>query len=149
MKPVSRIMCSCGAMALLALVFTFRNAGAQRICCQGDLWLHWDLQARRSYIDGYGLGYTRGHDDGCEQATHTRVGRLNDGQETAAQHCAEQQLDFSKGDEQLEKLVTTFYKTYPDSRDINIFEVLDLLAKNRTLDEIHRYPFMRHKVPTP
>jgi hypothetical protein len=105
---------------------------AQRVCCQGDLWLKWNHSVRESYVWGYTEGYTKGNMDGCKQG-----------------QCSQQQVDFSKGSDYLVRSITDFYTRYPKDRDIYIDEILDLLGKGLTLEEIHHHPFWRHKLPEP
>jgi hypothetical protein len=118
---------------------------AQRICCQGDEWLKLNHQVREWYVIGYVSGYSDGHKEGCEHGLQAQSAADDPGD--YRHRCTEQQLDFSKGTDFLVKSLTDFYTKYPDARDIYIYEVLDSLGKNLTLEEIHKYPFMRHKVP--
>jgi len=90
-------------------------------------------------VIGYVSGYSDGHRDGCEHGLATGQGA--DQQDDVEHRCTAKQLDFSKGTDFLVKSVTDFYTKYPDARDIYIYEVLDALAKNLTLEEVHRYPF--------
>jgi hypothetical protein len=115
---------------------------AQRPCCQGDEWLKLNHDVREWYVIGYVSGYSDGHKDGCEH------GLRGTGERDDAEHrCTVRQLDFSKGTDFLIKSVTDFYTKYPDARDIYIYEILDALGRKLTLEEIHRYPFMRHEQP--
>ncbi len=121
---------------------------AQRVCCQGDLWLKWKHSVRESYVWGYTEGYTKGNMDGCKQARKDSPSEIKSAHENEAGHeCSQQQPDFSKGSDYLVKSVTDFYIRYPKDRDIYIDEILDLLGKGLTLEQIHNYPFWRHHPP--
>jgi hypothetical protein len=133
-------------MALAGLLtFGATPTLCQRACCEGDEWLKMSKDARESYVIAYVLGYAKGHADGCEQA-FTHEPRSDDRDENE-HRCKRQDLDFSKGSDFLTGAVTDFYKRFPDSRDLYIYEILNALGKNLTLDEIRKYPFLRHKVP--
>jgi hypothetical protein len=117
----------------------------QRACCEGDEWLKLSKGARETYVIAYVLAYSKGHADGCEQAFAHEP--KSDDRDESEHRCDTQDLDFSKGSDFLIGAVTDFYKRYPDSRDLYIYEILNALGKNLTLEEIHKYPFLRHKVP--
>ena len=59
-----------------------------------------------------------------------------------------QPFDLSKDTQFYVQSLTTFYTRYPDARDIYIYEILELLGENLTLEEIYKHPFMRHKGPS-
>jgi len=120
------------SVVLTAWMLAASPLSAQRVCCQGDLWLKWNHSARESYVWGYTEGYTKGNMDSCKQG-----------------QCSQQQVDFSKGSDYLVRSITDFYTRYPKDRDIYIDEILDLLGKGLTLEEIHNHPFWRHKLPEP
>jgi hypothetical protein len=116
---------------VLALCILVTNPlRAQRVCCQGELWLKWSHSARESYVWGYTEGYTKGNMNSCNEGP-----------------CSQQQVDFSRGSTYFVKSITDFYIRYPKDRDIYIDEILDLLGKGLTLEEIHNHPFWRHKPP--
>jgi hypothetical protein len=123
---------------------------AQRVCCQGDLWLKWKHGARESYVWGFTEGYTKGQMDGCEQGRKYSRGDIKSSHEDASEHsCPKEEHDFSKGSDYLVRAITDFYTRYPEDRDIYIDEILDLLGKGQTLEQIHNHPFWRHKPPQP
>jgi hypothetical protein len=139
MRTASLGLISCIAI-LLAIVLVVRPLAAQRQCCQGDLWLKFDQSSRERYVDGYFLGYSRGHEKGCEDAAKRHNSSTDD--------CGIQPLDLSKDTQFYVRSLTTFYTRYPDARDIYIYEILELLGENLTLEEIYKHPFMRHKGPS-
>ena len=112
---------------------------AQRVCCQGDLWLKWSQAARTSYVWGYTEGFTKGQRDGCQS--------IQDSKDRIQTKCPKEEPDFSRGSDSLVSSVTEFYTRYPKDRDIYIDEILDLLGKGLSLDQIHSHPFWRHTTP--
>ena len=132
MKPEKRTVLACSVVLAGWMILTAAPLAAQRVCCQGDLWLKWNHGMRESYVWGYTEGYVKGHMDGCKQI-----------------QCSQEQVDFSKGSDSLVKSVTDFYIRYPKDRDIYIDEILDLLGKGLTLEEIHNHPFWRHQPASP
>ena len=87
MRTASLGLISC-VVILLAIVLEVRPVAAQRQCCQGDLWLKFDHSSRERYVDGYLLGYSRGHEKGCEDSAK----RHN----SSADDCGIQPFDLSK-----------------------------------------------------
>jgi hypothetical protein len=134
----------CSAL-LATLTLAAAPVRAQRPCCEGDEWLKLNHDVREWYVIGYVLGYSKGHTQGCEHALVAQP--KSDDRDEAEKKCKKQERDFSRGTDFLMTSVTEFYTRYPDGRDIYIYEVLDALGKNLSLEEIHKYPFMRHKVP--
>jgi hypothetical protein len=130
-----------GVGILLLAAFYPKSSAAQRICCPGDRWLEFDDSARQRYVEGYILGYTQGHEDGCEDSAK----RHN----VSSQDCGSASIQFSKEITFYSGSLTTFYTRYPDARDLNFYEILQLLGQNLTLEEIHTHPFMRHDPPSP
>jgi len=51
----------------------------------------------------------------------------------------------SKGTTYWTQQVTDFYKTYAGDRDINVDEILEQMRNGLTLEQIHKYPFMRRR----
>jgi len=146
-KRSARLALYVCSVLLTLLTLAGSSLKAQRPCCQGDEWLKLSHQVREWYVIGYISGYWDGHRDGCEHGLQGRLGA--DDPDDAEHRCTKQQLDFSKGTDFLVKSVTDFYTKYPDARDIYIYEILDLLGKNLSLEEIHKHPFMRHQSPNP
>ena len=58
------------------------------------------------------------------------------------------QKDFSANTDELVDSITNFYTRYGDVRDVLPYEVLDSLGDGLSLEEIHKFPFMRHQQPT-
>jgi hypothetical protein len=56
--------------------------------------------------------------------------------------CLDQRLNFSKNPN-LSQDVTTFYKRYPENRIVFIQEILELIGKGWSLEEIHENPPFR------
>jgi len=42
---------------------------AERVCCEGDLWLKWTEDHREVYAFGYTLGYSKSFADACAIAS--------------------------------------------------------------------------------
>jgi hypothetical protein len=131
---------------IILLVALALPLSAQRLCCQGDWWLKWSQSTREAYVFAYSLGYSEGHADGCNQTTkHLPAAIRTEYGDAARNKCTDEGLDFTKGSEYFANNITQFYKQYPKDKDIYIEEVLKLLAKGLTIEEIHNYPFPRHE----
>lgn len=127
----------------IVLLLVSGQLWSQRVCCEGEMWLKWNNDRRESYLWGYMIGYSHAYWEGCRQAMRslpkgTDVQSIEDS-------CEKNQRDFSKGTTYWAQQVTKFYKTYPHDRDINIDEILEKLGNGLTLDQIHKFPFMRRR----
>lgn len=127
----------------LALLVSSRPAPAQRDCCQGNWWLKWDNDQRKMYFYGYAVGYTNGFLHGCERGSR-RAPTTGKDLQLPFDRCMEGQRDFSRGADYFVGEVTSFYQSHPEVRDIYPYEVLDLLGRGLTVQQIRSYPFMRH-----
>jgi len=144
---------SCDRRLLLRYIAIFLlwacSAGvlsAQRVWHQGDMWLKWGHDAREAYIFGYLNGYRDGHGDGCKQLL---TGDAPSHQTDQVERCRDtEEIDYSKGTTYFDNLLTDFYKRYPGDRELDIQEVLNLLLRGLTLEQIHHHPFPRHNTPT-
>ena len=133
------------AMATLLLISG--AAPAQRDCCQGDWWLKWNPGQRETYFFGYAVGYSKGFMYGCQRGTeHWPVEASNN---QPFNKCMEEERDFSKGQDYFVNAVTEFYTGHPEVRDIEPYEVIDLLGKGLTVEQVRKYPFMRHSATPP
>lgn len=129
----------------LALLVSARPVPAQRDCCQGDWWLKWNKDQRKTYFYGYAIGYSNGFLRGCERGS---AGSAVKGTELQPRfdRCMEHERDFSRGPDYFVEAVTSFYTGHPEVRDIYPYEVLDLLGKGLSVEQIRRYPFERHGI---
>jgi hypothetical protein len=140
-----------GLSAFIAVAVIWILAGAplagQRWWHQGDTWLKWNHNERDAFLFGYMVGYSNGHTDGCSHGINPKSGETKPEYESGAlSECTKQQIDFSKGTD-FSKLLTDFYNRYPKDRELGIDEVLDLLAKGLTLEQIHNHSFPRRPAP--
>jgi hypothetical protein len=136
-------------LLLITVILVPTILGAQRPCCEGDWWLKWTKAQRESYVWGYMTGFSHAYPEGCLEALRALPARPSpEVVEAAKDQCYLHQPDFSKGTTYWVKEVTDFYKTYAQDRDIYISEVLEQLGNGLTLEQIHKYPFMRRRVPT-
>jgi hypothetical protein len=106
----------------------------QRAEKQGDVWMKWNQESRKTYILGYMAGYSTAYAEACRRVA-------NEGGATS--HCMEQQLEFSQDPVYYVKNITDLYTRYPDDRDIYLQEAIEQLSKGRTIEEIHSHPFRR------
>jgi hypothetical protein len=113
---------------------------AQRDSSEAKSWLRWSQKRREAYVVGYVEGYYRGYSLGCQEGTRDWPGPLQPGFDNfPVNKCLDQKLDLTKGID-LTKDVTTFYRRYPENRDLLIKEILEELGKGRSLEEIHNHP---------
>jgi hypothetical protein len=142
-----RALFACSILVAICIIHTVPVAG-QRWWHQGDTWLKWKHDVREGYVFGYFVAYAAGHEDGCKQGGKNVFGGAKPASVSSNdQSCTQQDLDFSKGSEYFVKQISNFYTRYPGDREIDIGEVLPLLAKGLTLEEIHNHPFPRRRPP--
>jgi hypothetical protein len=112
---------------LLACAIAAFPTFAQRGWHQGDTWLKWKESARESYVFGYFNGYSNRHDETCEPVQNEWQKEIN----TTV----------------IANKITDYYRRYPEDREIDIAEVIEQLGNGLTVEQIHNYPFARHKPP--
>jgi hypothetical protein len=112
---------------LLACAIAAGPTHAQRDWHQGDMWLKWKESARQSYVFGYFNGYSSRHGESCEPTHPEGQKEIN----TAV----------------VAKKITDYYRRYPEDREIYISEVIEQLGNGLTVEQIHNYPFPKHKAP--
>ena len=112
---------------LLACAIAAVPTFAQRNWHQGDAWLKWKESARESYVFGYFNGYSNRNGKSCEPTQKAWQKEIN----TAV----------------VAKTITDYYRRYPEDREIDIAEVIEQLGNGLTIEQIHNYPFPRHKLP--
>lgn len=140
------ILRNCTILLLCSIVGVLLKFGAppQRDCCLGDWWLKMSAAERRTYFLGYSTGYSEGFSHGCQRGTEHWPVTVEGYDNLPINRCMSDQRDFSKGPSFFVKAVDEFYSGHPEVRDVYPSEVLNLLGKGLTVDEIRKYPFMRH-----
>jgi len=134
---------------LIALILLPTTVVGQRACCEGNWWLKWNKDQRESYVWGFMTGFSHAYLEGCRVALKALPpGTSPEIAETAMNQCYRTQADFSSGTTHWAQEVTDFYNKYPRDRDVYISEVLEQLRNGSTLDQIHKYPFMRRGAPS-
>jgi hypothetical protein len=132
------------------VVVVVKVAPGQRVCCEGDTWLKWSSEARKTYVWGFSSAYARGYESACRKMDKLWTAPLGLGPENdPLKECLAEEIGLSKGADYYANAVTDFYTRYPGDRDIGIEEVVEQLAKGLTVAQIHHYPFWRHSRPAP
>jgi hypothetical protein len=86
-------------------------------------------------MEGYESGFSRGCEALADQLPQRSYTDLKD---FPVNKCMAKNLDFKGID--MAKDVTAFYRRYPENRDLFIQEILEELAKGRSIEEIHNHP---------
>jgi hypothetical protein len=129
----------------LTILFCFaRPLSADRVCCEGDLWLQWRAERREAYVFGYTLGYSRGFAEACGREREITLPKTSNLEDEPVRKCRRGLPDFSKGSIYLVDAVTRFYVHHPAQRDIYITEILDLLGTGKNIGQIHKHNFPAH-----
>jgi len=136
------------ALCALAMVFVFMNFGTgQRICCDGDIWLKWNLQERSAYIWGFSAGYANAYESACANMAKLWNDTAEPRPNEPYGKCLATAKDLTRSTDYYVDAVTVFYSRYPADREISMEEVLAQLAKGLTVEQVHHYPFPRHAPP--
>lgn len=136
--------------SLALAIFGGGLAPAQRVCCQGDIWLKWTHQERKAYILGFATAYAKGYESACRKMDKLWTAPPGTGPEEALlKRCLADEIGLSKSADYYAETVTEFYTRYPGDRDINIDEVIEQVVKGLTIEQIHHHPFWRHSPPDP
>jgi|BogFormECP03_OM2_1039629.scaffolds.fasta_scaffold05784_2 hypothetical protein len=143
-ERVSRLLLACSILALWTLE-AGPLSGQHGGWPLGNAWLKWNHSEREKFVWGYTTAYSKGYGSACRQIALEWTGPVQPGYENAPLNkCLKGQLDFSKGSDTLIKSITDFYKRYPDDKDVSIEEILDLLGKGLSVEEVHNHPFEGH-----
>jgi hypothetical protein len=138
----SELIIGLAIVALSALGAT--SLLGQRAWHQGDTWMKWSRESRENFVFGYTSGYSTAYGNVCRRMAIAPDVNVKPGHENLPMNvCLQGQLDFSKGTEYFVNNITEFYKQYPGDRDIYIYEVVEQLADNLSLEQIHNHPFPR------
>jgi hypothetical protein len=119
----------------------------QRMCCEGDMWLKWSELEKDLFVNGYVAGYVSGLGSGCRTGIGTSSDQKGIENERRIDTCSRDVADFYKGTPYLSKRITEFYIRYPEDRELDPNEILDLVGRGLTPEQIHHHPFPRHTEP--
>jgi hypothetical protein len=117
----------------------------QRMGSLGDVWLKWSTLDKDIFVGAYVAGYTSGRESGCRAGVSEPPGKdhaASDGDLSV--RCTQDLGDFDKSSAYLIKRITDFYKQYPGDRDLTPNEILNLVGRGLSSEEIHIHPFPRH-----
>jgi hypothetical protein len=138
----SELIIGFAILAISTLAAT--SLSGQRAWHQGDTWMKWTRESRENFVFGYISGYSTAYGNVCRRMAIAPDVKPKPGSENLPMNvCLQGQLDFSKGTEYFVRNITDFYARYPGDRDIYINEVVEQLADNLTLEQIHNRPFPR------
>jgi hypothetical protein len=128
-------------LVTFALLFlTTSLVRAQRGYPEGKSWLKWGNKHREAYVVAFVEGYYDGYANGCSEGTRSAsIGSTQSGQQLPYQACIDRKRDLTRGIG-LARIVTQFYRQYPENRNLFIREVLDEIGKGKSLSEIHSSP---------
>ena len=112
-------------------------ASATEDMTDGDIWLRWSRERRQAFVDGYIEGYYRGNLNGCQDAAEQ-----GDNKPAAdfLSECLNRRLRFAVETARYEKEITRFYTLYAENRNLSEKYILEELAGNVTIEEIHKNP---------
>jgi hypothetical protein len=127
-------------------ILTASPVAAQRGWHSGDTWMKWNDTAREAWYMGYVDGYMKAQSEICAEIARKPRVELNSA-DLSLDSCATGTVDYSKGSKYFTAQMTEFYKRYAQDRDLSLDEVVELLAKGLTFEQIHSYPFFRRALP--
>jgi hypothetical protein len=126
----------CLLLAVAVSAILVALASAAENLTDGDIWLHWSRERRQAFVDGYIVGYYRGHLNGCQDG----AGEANKPAADFLSKCFNRRLGFSVETGLYEEQITKFYTLYPENRNLSEKYILEALAGNLTIEEIHKTP---------
>jgi len=125
-----------GAIVVLVGVHSSLDLAATS-CCEGTLWLKASKDSRTSYVGGFIEGLTRGFGQGCLSGTRDIEASKPGLDADPLRNCLTKSYTFSRDTEEYVKLITDFYRRYPDDRGMPTSDVLLKLSRGLGLEQIH------------
>jgi hypothetical protein len=110
---------------------------AATACCEGTIWLKASKDSRTSYVGGFIEGLTRGFGQGCLSGTRDIEASKPGLDADPLRNCLTKSYTFSRDTEEYVKLITDFYRRYPDDRGMPTSDVLLKLSRGLGLEQIH------------
>ena len=142
-NPVGKLV----FVIFLSLAIAPVPRAGQRMRDQGDIWFTWNQTERENYVYGYTSGYYHGFGNSCLRSVEDLHFNSTPPQPGPHKICMDGDKQFFRGNDDPVDLIDDFYTRYPDVHDISPAEVLDLIGDGLSLEQIHKYPFMRHDPP--
>jgi len=135
---------------VISLIFCpFSSLSAQRLCCEGDVWLRWTEDHREDYVKGYILGRAAGYSDACYRMAKYWPAPITLGdKKNPLSKCLKEMPDFSRGPEYFAQQVTDFCTKYPENRILLTTEVLEALGDGKSIQDLHQHPPFPADTPT-
>jgi hypothetical protein len=129
------------ATALVALFSQQHSVTlAATACCEGTIWLKASKDTKTAYVDGYVEGIMHGFGQGCLAGTKGVQASAPGIEGDPFRKCLAKGYTFSRTTDEYVKLITDFYRKYPDDRDMPISEVLVKLSQGLGFEQIHLEP---------
>ena len=136
MKNISGLFLS----FLLALMLSAGSslAGEPSIAL-GEQWLKWSDETRFVYVLAYLGGRAHGFVDGCKVGQKMYLTRKMTG--LPGESCIRSAPEYSKHLEEYSEIISNYYRSYPEDRNVPVFVVLDGLtdARHLTIQQMHDY----------
>jgi hypothetical protein len=104
---------------------------------EGGRWLQWGEETRFEYVQGYVTAYQRGFYEACAVAasSHSRP------DDRSIDECRRKVPRYSRDLSDYLKLITQYYRTYPDDLNVALSELLEAFSDSQhlTIEQTHEY----------
>lgn len=106
---------------------------------EGELWLKWSGEVRRTYVSAYLIGFTSGFGRGCEAGAKAVTPQPTGLKDDPSHNCLQATPAFPNSD-LLTDRVTQFYDRHPSDRDLYVTEVIQGISKGLSAEEMRSTP---------
>ena len=128
-------------IGVLVTLLLFTTAGfTADDSSEGERWLSWSDETRIGYVTGFLWGFEQGYFQGCEVGEKTYSTRPSG---LPGEKCIAKIPNHLKTPGEYAEIITSYYISYPDDRNVRVLSLLVGLQSNPdlTIQEIHKtYP---------
>ena len=127
------------SVLLTLLLFATAGVTADGLL-EGERWLTWSDETRIGYVTGFLWGFEQGYFQGCEVGEKTYSTKVSG---LPGEKCIAKIPNHLKTPGEYAEIITRYYRSYPDDRNVHVLSLLVGLQSNPdlTIQEIHKtYP---------
>lgn len=145
LTAIAMLILGSGAIAQISGGYFPHSASS--VLQTGEDWLKWNEEVRVHYVSAYIWGHGRGFRDGC--TTGQQIYSASASRGLPGEKCIGKIPQYSKKLEDYAAMITHFYNSYAEDKQVPIFMLLDGMSdsSNLSIRQMHEYygPATRHQ----